>query len=242
MKNIKNPQQAEKVLKVLFEKYGIQKKISVVDIKKWIFESIGPAMEASNKYQKKCLNLFPAIYDIDELNEVMQVFVSAWNFFPHKALNGRSPDEMFREVYGKKGEEPSLESNDGKKMPKVGVGDREMEWEEFQAMIKEMEEMQKPFKKWIEKDALPKFKKYLEQIVKIKKKCEEHYDVADIFFQRVLHVGFIDLKSIRPGFIHSEFPQWWPTHVMYSDLKPSDVKKSLDLLFAFIELVYGGKG
>ena len=126
-------------------------------------------------------------------------------------------------------------------MPKVRVGDREMEWDEFQIMIKKMEKAQEPFKKWIEKDALPKYKKYLAQIVKVKKACEEHYDVADLFFQRALHLGFVELKKIRPSFIRSEFPSWWPTHVMYSDLKPAAVKKSLEKLFEFIELVYGIK-
>ena len=49
---------------------------------------------------------------------------------------------------------------------------------EIGRMIKEMEKAQKPFKEWIEKDALPKYQKYLEQIVKTEKACEEHYSVA----------------------------------------------------------------
>lgn len=235
----KTPEQVEKDLNNLFKKYGVQKKVSVDDIKNWVWKATGPVMEASNQYHKKCLNLFPPIDDIDEMNDVMQIFVSAWNFFPHKTLDGRSPNEVYRETYGEKINKSSKPKD--KEMPKVRVGDQEMEWGEFQAMIKEMEKVQKPFKKWIEKAALPKYKQYLEQIVKSKKACEDHYEVADIFFQRVLHVGFIDLKSIRSNFVRSEFPHWWPTHVMYSDLCPSDIKKSLDLLFTFIELVYTGK-
>ena len=239
MKN-KTPKQVEKALNDLFKKYDVQTKVSVEDIKKWIWNATGGAMEASNKFQKKCLNLFPPAETIDEMNNIMQVFVDAWNFFPHKELDGKSPDEKYREIYGKKPDEISSKSK-GKKeeMPKVRVGGREMEWDEFQLMIKQMEKAQEPFKKWIEKDALPKYKKYLAQIVKVKKACEEHYDVADLFFQRVLHVGFVELKDIRPSFIRSEFPIWWPTHVMYSDLKPAEVKKSLEVLFKFIELVYG---
>lgn len=61
------------------------------------------------------------------------------------------------------------------------------------------------------------------------------------FFQRVLHVGFLNLGSIRPEFIQNEFPRWWPTHVMYSNLKPAGVKKSLGILFELIELVYSDK-
>ena len=242
MNNGKNPKLVVKALNALFKRYNVQKKVSVEDIKKWVWKATGGAMEASNKFQKKCLNLFPPAEDIDEMNNIMQVFVDAWNFFPHKELNGKSPDEAYREIYGKKADETSPNSK-GKKdtMPKVRVGDREMEWDEFQIMIKKMEKAQEPFKKWIEKDALPKYKKYLAQIVKVKKACEEHYDVADLFFQRALHLGFVELKKIRPSFIRSEFPSWWPTHVMYSDLKPAAVKKSLEKLFEFIELVYGIK-
>lgn len=241
MKNGKNLQSVEKALNELFKKYGVQKKVTVEDIKNWVFNSTGPVMEASNKFHKKCLNIFPPTDDIDEMNEIMQKFVDAWNFFPHKALQGKSPDEMYREIYGEKMNNPSLKPKKEEKKPKVRVGDREMEWDEFQAMIKTMEKAQEPFKKWIERDALPKYKKYLTQIIKIKKACEEHFDVANLFFQRALHLGFVDLKSIRPAFIHSEFPKWWPTHVMYSDLKPSEVKQSLKLLYKFIELVYGVK-
>lgn len=239
--NKKDPQQVEKNLNALLQRYNVQNKVSVADIKKWVWNATGGAMEASNKFQKKCLNLFPPAEDIDEMNNIMQVFVDAWNFFPHKELDGKSPDQMYREIYGEKVEKQSLDPKGKKEMPKVKVGDREMEWDEFQQMIKKMEKAQKPFKKWIEKDVLPKYEKYLEQMVKTKKSREEHYGVADIFFQRVLHVGFVQFKDIRSAFVWSEFPAWWPTHVMYSDLKPAAVKKSLEILLAFIELVYGMK-
>lgn len=238
MNNEKNPKRVEKAINSLFEKYDIQKKISVVDLKSWIWNATGGAMEASTKFHKKCLNLFPPADDIDEMNEIVQIFVDAWNYFPHKELDGKSPNQMYKEIYGEKTDALHGKIQDKKDSPKVRVGDHEMEWDEFEKMIKEMEEVQKPFKKWIKKEALPKYRKYLEQIVKNKKKCEDHYGVADIFFQRVLHIGFVELKDIRRDFIRIEFPRWWPTHVMYSDLRPVEVKKSLKLLFEFIELVY----
>lgn len=238
--NNKTSQQVTKALNVLFKKYNIQVKISVEDIKNWIWSATGGAMEASLKYQKKCLNIFPPIENIDEMNNILQVLVDAWNFYPHKELDGKSPNELYREIYGENYGETSLKSKSEKQvMPKVRVGDREMEGDEFQLMIQQMEKAQEPFKKWIEKDALPKYKKYLAQIVKTKKDCEEHYDVADVFFQRVLHVGFVELKDIPSSFFRTEFPSWWPSHVMNSDLKPVAVKKSLRRLFDFIELVYG---
>jgi len=233
----KTPKQVEKALKALLKKYGIQAKVSAEDVKEWIWNSTGVAKEASNKFQKKCLNLFQPFENFDQIYDVLDVFVDAWNFFPHKELDGKSPDEMHREVYGDEAGETSTKSK-GKKeaMPKLRVGGREIEWDEFQM---KMEKAQEPFKKWIEKDALPKYKKYLAQIVKVKKVCEEDYDVADVFFQRVLNVGFVELQDILPDFVRREFPNWWPMHVMHSDLRPAAVKKSLGKLFEFVELVYG---
>lgn len=234
MLNNQTPKQSEKALSQLFKKYDIQNKITVEQVKKWIWNATGPAMEAANKYHKKCFQLFPEIENIDELNDIMQAFTSAWNSFPHKELGGKSPNQIVKEIIK---EMPKSEQN-RQGMPKVRVGDHEMEFDEFEAMLKEMEKAQKPFKKWIEKDVLPKYKKYLEQMIKNKNARENHYGVADIFFQRVLHVGFIDLEGIRPEFIWEEFPYWWPTHVMQSKLKPAHVKESLEELFKFIGLIY----
>ncbi|MEK7085403.1 MAG: hypothetical protein AAB953_00105, partial [Patescibacteria group bacterium] len=195
----------------------------------------GQAMEAVNQYHKKCFQLFPEPKDIDEMNNIMQVFTDAWNYFPHKELNGKAPNDLMQEaIKNTPKDNPAVRG-----MPKVIVGNTEMEWDEYENMLKEMEREQKPFKKWINKDALPKYQKYLEQTVKNKKTREEFYDVADIFFQRVLHVGFLSLEQIRPAFVQKEFPRWWPTHVMSSNLEPDQVQKALKKIFEFVELVYG---
>lgn len=231
--DIKTTQQVGKALDRLFKKYNIEKVITVEEVKKWIWNATGEGMEAVNKFNKKCLNLFPEAESIDELNDILQVFVDAWNHFPHKALEGKAPVQIMCEEMKKlpKGEK-TVEK------PKIIVGNREMEWDEFENMLNEMEKAQKPFKKWIDKDLLPKYKKYLEQIMKGKRSQEDHHQIAELFFQRVLHVGFVNLGSIRPEFIWEEFPRWWPTHVLQSNLKPAQVRKSLERLFAFIDVIY----
>jgi len=234
MLNDQTPKQSEKALNKLFIKYDIQDKITVEVVKKWIWNATGQPMEAVNKYHEKCFRLFPEIEDVDELNNIMQTFTSAWNSFPHKELGGKSPSQLINQQTEKIPQ--NTQKQEG--MPKAMVGDREMEFDEFEAMLKEMEKAQKPFRQWIEKDALPKYKKYLDQMIKNKNIREDHYIVADIFFQRVLHVGFVDLEGIRPEFIWKEFPHWWPTHVMQSGLKPAHVKKYLKELFKFIDIVY----
>ncbi|MBI5152417.1 hypothetical protein HZA39_02690 [Candidatus Peregrinibacteria bacterium] len=231
----KTIKQVEDSLSSLIKKYRIQEKITVDEIKKWIWNASGHAMEAVNQYHKKCFQLFPEPKDIDEMNDIMQVFTDAWNFFPHKELAGKAPNDLFQEAIKKS---PKSQAK-SRKMPKIIVGGREMEWDEYERMLREMEKAQKPFKKWIESDALPKYKKYLEQMVENKRAREEHYNVADIFFERALHIGFVTFEEIRPDFIQQEFPHWWPTHVMYSNLEPYQVRESLKKFFTFAELVYG---
>ncbi len=194
----------------------------------------GQTMEAVNQYQKKCFQLFPEPKNIDEMNDIMQMFTDAWNYFPHKELGGKAPNDLMNEAI----KNAPKENSSVRSMPKVIVGNIEMEWDEYEKMLKEMEREQKPFKKWINKDALPKYQKFLEQTVKGRKTREELYDVADMFFQRALHVGFINFEQIRPGFVQKEFPRWWPTHIMYSNLEPDQVQESLKKLFEFVELVY----
>ncbi|MBU0705644.1 hypothetical protein KJ657_03990 [Patescibacteria group bacterium] len=177
----KSLKQVENALNALFKKYKIQDKVDVETIKKWIWNAKGEGIEPVNKYQKKCFQIFPEPEDIDEMNDILQVFVDAWNHFPHKELGRKAP---------------------------------------------------------CDRDALPKYKKYLGQLIKGKKRQVDYYDVAHIFFERALHLGFVDLASIRPAFIQEEFPAWWPTHVMYSNYKPAQVRKALETLFMFLALVY----
>jgi len=230
----KSPKQVEKALNALFKKYKIQDKANVEMIRKWIWNAKGRGMEPVNKYQKKCFQLFPEPDDIDEINDILQVFVDAWNHFPHKELGGKAPCDIVEEEM----KNAPKDDRKGGGKPTVHVGGATMEWEQYEAMLKEMERVQKPFKKWIERDALPKYKKYLEQLIKGKKRQEDYYDVAHVFFQRALHLGFVDLETIRPAFIQEEFPHWWPTHVMYSNYKPTQVHKALETLFMFLALVY----
>ena len=91
---------------------------------------------------------------------------------------------------------------------------------------------------WIEKDLLPKYQIFLSQKYQ-KYTLNKHLEVADHFFHRVLHVGFITLEEIRKDFIQKEFPRWWQTHVLTDSLSEKEIISSLKMLFEFIELVYG---
>lgn len=62
--------------------------------------------------------------------------------------------------------------------------------------------------------------------------------VADIFFQRALCLGFIEFKDFRQDFIQKEFPKWWQTHVLMSNLTEEEVLLSLKEFFQFLFLAY----
>jgi len=233
---MKNAKIVEKNLSRLLKKYKLSEKLSLEMIKDWILNNEGEsAMDASNRFQKKWYKYFARVKDIDEMNNVLRHFADAWNYFPHQSLGGKSPSQVMAEEIKK---QPKQARGQDREMPKIIVGGHEMEWEEYQKMLKEMELLQRPFRNWVEKHLLPKYRKCLEQDYK-KATAKKHFEVSDIFFERVLHVGFIEFNQIRKEFIQKEFPRWWQTHVLMSNLSEREVLNSLKILFQYIFSVHG---
>ena len=227
----KTIESVENNLKNLLQKYRLDKKLTIEIIKDWISNDEGDgAMDASNRFQKKWHKYFAKISDLDEFNHILQTFNDVWNYFPHKSLGGKSPDQMVKKALR---ENPELKKKDSEQKPDMIVGGQKMSWDNYWAMIKEMEELQKPFRRWVDNDILPKYKEFLNKQFKAKT-LEKHQMVAEIFFDRAMHIGFINFDEIRKDFIQKEFPRWWQTHVMMSNLSESEVLSSLQKLFAFI--------
>ena len=126
-----------------------------------------------------------------------------------------------------------------KQMPMIVVGGHTMEWDRYWAMLRDMEKRQEPFKKWIE-GVLPEYESHLKNTEKLPKDIVQKLRfIAEMFFDRVLQVGFLDFGGIRPEFIDKEFPHWWPTHVMSPDIINSkEVRESLKKLTSFIKNRY----
>jgi hypothetical protein len=175
--------------------------------------------------------------DISQLSNVLELVTDAWNYFPHKALGGISPSEKSLE-YTEKHPTKTKSKRGSDTMPRVRVGNKEMSWDEHQAMLKEMARAQKPFKKWIS-DVLTDYKSFLKQEGLSAKVVDRHHFIAETFFDRVLWLGWVNFGSIRREFMSDEFPKWWKTHVVASgidDLK--EVKESVRKLVDFIEAKY----
>ena len=91
---MKNRKSIKNQLKTLIKEYHLEKELSVDLIIHWIAEENEPdAMKANYDYQNKWMKYFIQETDIDKFNEILEIFTDAWNYFPHKSLNGLSPIE-----------------------------------------------------------------------------------------------------------------------------------------------------
>lgn len=89
---MKTSQQVEKELGEFIEKFLPVGKLSVETIKGWVYEENGKPFEAIRKFQEKFFEYFDETEA--DINEVLQVVMDAWNYFPHKTLGDKSPSQM----------------------------------------------------------------------------------------------------------------------------------------------------
>lgn len=196
--------------------------------------------EEDNDDMMKVVAMFDRGGDASELSNILELVTDAWNYFPHESLGGVSPVEKSLE-YEKKYPKNKKSEKGKDSMPRVRVGNREMSWDEHQAMLTEMEKAQQPFKKWIS-GALKDYKLFLKNDESPTKEAKKHYFIAETFFDRVLWLGWLDFGSIRKEFITDEFPKWWQTHVISSEIyDPREIKESVYKLADFIEKKYSLK-
>jgi len=95
---MKNKKEVEKELQNLIDRYHLNEKLTVEVIKNWVFEEKGETVtESARRFQKRALDYFKNLKDIDELNEVLGIISDAWNYFPHKSLGGKSPAQLVKE-------------------------------------------------------------------------------------------------------------------------------------------------
>ncbi len=224
-------------LQKLIDQYNLNGKLTLKMIKDWIWQASGDTtMDAVNRFHKKVFGYFNNVRDITKLNEILHAFKDAWNHFPHQFLRGKSPNLMVKETLKKN---PNLKRKEVDRMPDFIIGGQKISWDDYWAMTREAEELQKPFRHWVKEDVLPKYKDFLaieERLPSeiVKKNCK----VAEIFFGRAMWLGFISFDEIGPEFVKYGFPRWWQTHVLGSNLDENEVWHSLKYLFRFLEIKY----
>lgn len=89
------PKSVEKDLQNLIDKYNLSEKLTLDKIKTLIYNEEGD--RAYHDYIESCIYFFSNVSDTNEIDEILQVFVNAWNSFPHKSLGGKSPYQMVEE-------------------------------------------------------------------------------------------------------------------------------------------------
>ena len=228
----KSPQEALKNLTELIDKKK-PKSLTVVMIKKMVENENGDPKMSVNNYVMKTMKDFQKEKSIDELNKITGIFMDFWNYWPHKSLNNKSPSDLITKEMEKQKKYQTKTKN-----IKVRVGNTEMSWGDYELMLKKKEKAQKPFKEWIEEKFKPDYSVYLENKYS-KRVYETRQDVCNLFFDRCLYLGFIDLEKIRPEYAIIEFPCWWQTHVMWGSLSETRISGYIEDMFVFIYDKYG---
>lgn len=81
--------EVESEIEDLLEKIGSN--FSLEDIKQAVYE------EDDNKCLAEIVSMFDKGQKIDELNKILEIVNDAWNYFPHKIINGLCPMEKLME-------------------------------------------------------------------------------------------------------------------------------------------------
>jgi len=92
MENVKS---VENKLQKLIDQYKLGEVLTIGMIKDLIWCEEGD--KAFNDFIEEAFGHFKDVKDINELNRILQVFNDAWNYFPHKSLNGKSPMQVVEE-------------------------------------------------------------------------------------------------------------------------------------------------
>jgi len=100
-----DPHEFEMRLAILFERYGMPAEECVEKVRTMVYEmdkAGAGTMGVLQAYHEAFQALFPATVATNEQAhmELYATAVDAWNVFPHKALNGKSPLDMIRSADG----------------------------------------------------------------------------------------------------------------------------------------------
>lgn len=96
---MKTKTQVEKELQKFIAKYLPAGKLSVGEVKQWVFEENGAPLGSAHAFQDKVMQHFSGTKA--DINEMLQISMDAWNYFPHESLGGKSPDEMVKDYKAK---------------------------------------------------------------------------------------------------------------------------------------------
>lgn len=225
MKNkVKNNMPAiEQQIEKLIKKHKIDNKLSVSEVKKWVFEADGATpLEAAGSFHQKVLEHFKKVKSAKERKEVMETFQNAWDFWPHKNLGNKSPQQVFLEKLNQ--EKQAQGKNE------MALGDFLQELLVSKEAV--LEKLQRHFKYTSKAKILPAYKEYLQGNYSIQT-ADKHFKVANLLIQKALWAGFIKYEDLRDDFIYGEFVTWWLNSSTVPILDENELIHSIDKFLKF---------
>jgi hypothetical protein len=89
---VESIESVENKLQELINQYNLGSVLTVDVVKDLVWREEGD--KAFNDFIEEAFGYFKDIKDVNELNRILQTFNDAWNYFPHKSLNGKSPMQV----------------------------------------------------------------------------------------------------------------------------------------------------
>jgi hypothetical protein len=216
-----DPSEVEKRLGKIIKKLKIENKISVDWIKEFTYNFDLPTNQISKKYFGKMMSLLPRNINENDMKEAMQAFNDAWNCFPQKIMNDKSPQDRFFDELG------DLDD----KNPEVLTEQDKMIKDHFEYAEKHLEE----YLEWATKEIIPKYEYFLNKHKS--SHIGNRMGVVNAFLELCGRYGFFEINNLHPMFI-SDFPDIFFKSFVGPKISKKNVFVYLNDFLNFIDLYY----
>ena len=214
----------EKELEELIHRLKIDDQISVQWVKDFTYNFDLPTNQISKKYFGKLMDLIPRDVSEKDFEKAMQVFNDAWNCFPQKIMNGKSPQDKLDEADG-------VGRDWMKDMPKAVTEQEKMTEEHFKYATEHLDE----YMNWAFEEVLPKYDKYLKN--NHVTKHNDRVGVAGIFLEICGQLGFFEINDLLPVFI-DDFPNMFLSSVQGPKISKDNIALYLKDFLNFVSVYY----
>lgn len=148
----------------------------------------------------------------------MKCFNDAWNCFPQKILDGKSPQDLFFDEKMKE---------DNKSLTK----EEQMIKEHYDYAMEHLDE----YIDWVSKECLPKYESYLKNDQS--KDWDSMVGVAGVFLEMCGRLGFFKIHNLDPRFIE-DFPNMFRASVIGPEISKKEIAGYLKNFLEFISIYY----
>lgn len=211
----------EEELRVLITDLKIEDKISVKWIKDFTYNFDLPTNQVSKKYFGKLMSLLPRNIKEEDMAKAMKIFSDAWNCFPQKIIDGKSPQDMHFDEIEKL----------NNKNPKILTEEEKMIQNHFEYAEKHLDE----YLRWTSEEIIPKYESYLKN--NNLDKIDYRMGVVKAFLETCGRYGFFEIANLHPMFIN-EFPDIFSESFIGPKISKEKISIYLGDFLNFISIYY----